>query len=315
MTRFRIAVLLGVLAVSCAISHFSQGPGASTTSISPRAQRVFCKVISTSPLALSGTQTVDGVAVGVGDVACPVGQSDNLNGAYQVQSGAWKALNPGIGTGVELYAMSGSTNANAVYGADTTGVITWGTTPVTFTKKLSTGASSTFSATVPGPIGTGTPDIVRAKPLQLAGTGLFVPVAGVTELSGTGTALNVRDGSGNFEIFLLPAAYGTNSGTAVVDHVTRAISLANNATIDIPVSGAGIMRIIATGGGTAFAILGFANDGSPISGGLTFTNFSTVLGTSSSLNVAKGTGPTVRVENKLGGTAIVLFSADYAHAT
>ena len=114
-----------------------------TTRIDPRAARIPVHAISTSNLTLSGAQTVDTVALTAGMLCGALGQSNNKSGVYLVQAGAWIPVDPGIGTGLEVYAVGGSANVNAVYGCDTTGAITWGTTSTTFTLKSAGGGNIT----------------------------------------------------------------------------------------------------------------------------------------------------------------------------
>lgn len=146
-----LSLFLGLL-----VGNANTGPvHAATTSMPARPVRVLCAAISTSNITRSGPQTVDTVSAGVGNVACLVGESDSKNGAYLVQAGAWKAIDPGLGTGLELYAAGGSANINTVYGCDTAGAIVWGTTSTSFTKKSTSGAA--FNPAAPGPIGGTTP--------------------------------------------------------------------------------------------------------------------------------------------------------------
>lgn len=149
----------------CLVLVASAAPApAATTNLSPRAVRVLCKALSTSNITRSGPQTLDTISLTTGDVACLVGESDNKNGAYLVQASTWKAIDPGIGTGLEMYALSGSANVNAVYGCDTTGAITWGTTTTTWTKKSGVGAA--FDPAAPGPIGGTTPAAITGTTVQ-----------------------------------------------------------------------------------------------------------------------------------------------------
>src|SRR5688572_11639282 len=49
-----------------------------------------CRVVATSNITLSGTQTVDGVALSVGDRVLVAGQTNAaLNGPYVVRATAW----------------------------------------------------------------------------------------------------------------------------------------------------------------------------------------------------------------------------------
>jgi hypothetical protein len=160
-----------------------------TTRIDPRASRIPVDAIATSNLTLSGAQTVDTVALTPGKLCAALGQGDNKNAVYLVQSGAWVAVDTGIGTGLEVYATGGSANVNAVYGCDTTGAITWGTTTTTFTKKSGSGTAVVASSvTTPSIVASGTNGLgISTTPADsLGNTG--VAIGGATLTTG-GTAL------------------------------------------------------------------------------------------------------------------------------
>ena len=54
------------------------------------AYKAPCRVVATSSCNLTGTQTIDGVALAVNDrVLCTAQTPNTLNGIYSVQSGAW----------------------------------------------------------------------------------------------------------------------------------------------------------------------------------------------------------------------------------
>lgn len=146
-----------------------------TIGINASPVRLRVNAISTSNLTLSGAQTVDSVALTAGMLCGALGQSDNKNGVYMVQAGAWLPVNPGFGTGLEVYAIGGSANVNAIYGCDTTGAITWGTTTTAFTKKSSTGA--VFDPASPGAIGGSTPAAITGTVIT-ATTRMVSPTIG-----------------------------------------------------------------------------------------------------------------------------------------
>lgn len=212
----------------------------STVGISPRGNRVFVAAISTSNLTLSGLQTVDTVELGIGMFCAALGQSDNKNSVYIVQSGAWLPADPGIGPGLEVYAVGGSANVNAVYGCDTTGAITWGTTSTTFTKKSSTGG--TFNPASPGVIGDGTPAAITGTTIT-ATTQFAGPGTGLTGVPGTAFSLNAfrmacsfgRNGSGSVSLSSPGVAVGDVCVGIVniTDHVTVVPGAAFEATITV----------------------------------------------------------------------------------
>lgn len=192
---------------------------AATTSLPARPARVFCDALSTTNISRSGPQTVDTIALGVGKIACLTGESDNKNGAFVVGASAWKAVDPGIGTGVELYATAGSANTNAIYGADTTGPIIWGTTNVTFT--LKSGAGAAFNPHIPGPIGDTTPSTLAATTIA-ATTTTVTTTNSQTVQAAVGSWPMVLSGSpansfGATAIWIKPASALTAQGAAILE--------------------------------------------------------------------------------------------------
>jgi hypothetical protein len=273
---------------------------AATTSMPARPARVFCSALSTTNISRSGPQTVDTVSLVSGSIACLVGESDNKNGAYLVQSGTWKAIDPGLGTGLELYAVAGSANVNALYGCDTTGAVVWGTTSTVFTRKSATG--STFNPAVPGTLGGTTPGVVNASDLYLA-TAASSAAAGKLLLNATASQNSlVITAAGGSNISL---GQDPSTATARVAVRTVAVTLANNGTYDFNQSALGGSAVIATSDGSIVATVGFSGAAVTSTGGVTYDNFSTTLTTASKLNVA-ASGGLLRFENKTGSTINVV---------
>lgn len=297
MKRFSKLIAFVALLAFCAIPV--SGPAA-TTHVAARAMRLPVKVIATSNLTLSGEQTIDSVAVVSGDLVATVAQSSGKNGPYLVQAGAWKAVDTGVGTGLEVYALLGSSNVNTVYGCDTTGAIVWGTTSTSFTKKSTSGVA--FDPAAPGTIGGTTSGIVNASDVYLT-TAAASAVAGKLLLNSTASQVAlVVTGAGGSRFSL---GQDASSATATAAVRLLAITLANDATYDFNNTGLGGNAVIATDSGTVSATIAFSTAAVTTTGGLTFTNFSTTLGTSSKLNVA-ASGGKVRFENKTGGSINVV---------
>lgn len=68
--------------------------------------RTFVTVVATEQITLSGTQTIDGVAVVAGDTVLSTAfdSPKRNNGLYAVKTGAWRKL----GTPREVAAIGGS---------------------------------------------------------------------------------------------------------------------------------------------------------------------------------------------------------------
>ncbi|OJV40827.1 MAG: hypothetical protein BGO29_14760 [Bacteroidales bacterium 36-12] len=97
------------------------------------------KVATTANITLSGTQTIDGVAVAAGDRVLVKNQTTaSANGIYVVATGAWArasdALNDMVKGGMAVWVNQGTTNGDSRYVLTTDDPITVGTTALTFTK-------------------------------------------------------------------------------------------------------------------------------------------------------------------------------------
>ena len=323
--RKLFSILFAALLISAPLVSES-----ATTGISAKPVRVLVKALSTSNLTLSGAQTIDSVAVVAGDLVGAVGQSDNKNGVYLVQAGAWKVANPGFGTGLEIYALNGGSNANKVYGADTTGAIVWGTTSVSFTLKAAGGAVPTpFDPASPGAIGGTTPAAGTFTTLggtAVSGsTSVSGPIHIVTATSGAGSPtvsttklwrssnlpgdnLILQGGTG--DTFVLRFESGTNTSDARKRYFVKTI--ADDGTFDITVAGGGHGIITAAGAsGSTSCAFSFADNGATTDNGLTGTNCA-VADTDTKLCAIAGASGHVVVKNRLGSSqkvGIELFEA------
>src|SRR5687767_13870777 len=104
-----------------------------------------CRVATTANITLSGTQTIDGVAVVAEDrVLVKEQTTGSEDGIYVCKAGAWERApdwdgNQDVVTGTLVFITAGSTLALKLYRVSTTGSITIGTTEVAFA------AAATFS--------------------------------------------------------------------------------------------------------------------------------------------------------------------------
>lgn len=101
------------------------------------------RVATTANITLSGTQTIDGVSVVIGDRVLVKDQTTQTqNGIYVVASGAWTlASDANIGSELEGSAIGvreGTTNATTEFVNSNIGDITLGTTNITFVERVST---------------------------------------------------------------------------------------------------------------------------------------------------------------------------------
>lgn len=106
------------------------------------------RAATTANITLSGTQTVDGVALVVNDRVLVKDQSTgSQNGIYLVAAGAWTRSadadeNAEVSAGLAVMVTEGTTNADSQWRLTTNDVITVGTTTLTFTQ---IGAGSSYT--------------------------------------------------------------------------------------------------------------------------------------------------------------------------
>lgn len=105
-----------------------------------------CKVATTANITLSGTQTIDGVAVSADERVLVKNQSTaSENGIYDCKSGSWARssdfdTDAEVTSGAFTFVEQGSVNADAGFVLTTDGSITVGTTALSFTQFSGAGA-------------------------------------------------------------------------------------------------------------------------------------------------------------------------------
>lgn len=98
------------------------------------------RVATTANITLSGTQTIDGVAVIAGDRVLVKNQSTGAdNGIYVVAAGAWSRATDAntsaeVTTGLYVFVAEGTTNGDSAWVLTTDDPITLGTTALVFTQ-------------------------------------------------------------------------------------------------------------------------------------------------------------------------------------
>jgi uncharacterized cupin superfamily protein len=104
------------------------------------------KVATTANITLSGTQTIDGVAVSADERVLVKNQSTaSQNGIYDCKAGAWSRSsdfdsNTEVTSGAFTFVEQGTTNADAGFVLTTDGSITVGSTSLSFTQFSGAGA-------------------------------------------------------------------------------------------------------------------------------------------------------------------------------
>ena len=206
------------------------------------------QVATNSNITLSGTQTIDGVAVESGDRVLVKEQTDaSENGIYEAAAGAWSRAadadgNPNgeVTSGMYVFVEQGTANAGQGYVLITPDPIVLDTTDLTF---------SQFSGAGSAVAGTGidiTGNVISVDPAVLQDIADLATLSGVSENS---TDLGLFTGSTIADNSTIKAALqsletkaeqnasaSANNSTTLVDHETRIT--ANEAAISTLQSGA-----------------------------------------------------------------------------
>lgn len=173
------------------------------------------RAATTANITLSGTQTIDGVALVVGNRVLVKNQTTgSQNGIYVVASGAWTRATDAdsttadseVKTGMTVMVSEGTTQADQQWSLTTNGVITIGTTALAFAQ---TGTGSTYTQ------GTG---------INITGSTISVDTAVVTRkasatLSTSATSIALTHNLGTLDVQV--QVYEIASGETVECDVTR----------------------------------------------------------------------------------------------
>jgi len=178
-----------------------------------------CKVATTAAITLSGTQTIDGVAVVAGDRVLVKNQGTGAdNGIYIAAAGAWSravdmSTDDDVYQGLQTYINSGTANGGKTFYLSTANPITLGVTSIAFTQTLiltttgSSGSSTYSSNTLNVP--TYTLAGLGGQP-QLNGTG-FVKASGTTISYDNSTYLTTSAASSTYQTILTNPVTGTGT--------------------------------------------------------------------------------------------------------
>jgi len=147
-TAEELNVLDGITAIE---SNITNAPVGHTTIASGRAVKDYvdatrsglevkdsCKVATTANITLSGTQTIDGIAVSAGDRVLVKDQSTtHQNGIYVCAAGSWSRATDAdtateFNSGVFFFVEQGTVNADSGWVLTTDTAITFGSTAIAF---------------------------------------------------------------------------------------------------------------------------------------------------------------------------------------
>lgn len=186
------------------------------------------RVATTANITLSGTQTIDGVAVIAGDRVLVKDQSTGANnGIYVVAAGAWArsddaSVSAEVTSGMYAFVEEGTANADAGFILTTNNPITLGTTALTFVQftgagQITAGAGLTKTANTIDVVGTANRITVNADSVDIAST--YVGQTSITTLgtiaTGTWNATTISVNKGGTGATTL-TGYVKGSGTAAL---------------------------------------------------------------------------------------------------
>lgn len=180
------------------------------------------RLVAVTNVALSGTQTIDGVAANVGDRVLVIAQTTATeNGLYIVQTGAWTlAPDADVGSqwleGTEILVNEGTSYAGAIFRQTTSGTIVLGTTALVFTQSFqintytADGTTTSLTAfefsvkydastltTTSGSLGVRTDVFARKYSVTITGDGATTAFNIVHGLGTTDVIVGVRDSTGS----------------------------------------------------------------------------------------------------------------------
>lgn len=167
------------------------------------------RAATTANITLSGTQTIDGVAVAAGDRVLVKNQTTaSANGIYVAASGAWTRstdadTNNEVNPGMFVFVEEGTANADSGWVLSNDGAVALGTTALAFTQfsgagSITAGAGLTKTGNTLDVVGTANRVTVTADAVDIAST--YVGQTSITTLgtittgTWTGTSIAVANG-------------------------------------------------------------------------------------------------------------------------
>ena len=277
------------------------------------------RAIATSNITLSGTQTIDGVALVANDRVLVAGQSTGANnGIYVVAAGAWtRASDLAAGVVISAFAVfveEGTNAADTGWVCTNDGTVTIGTTALTFTQfsgggSIVAGNGLTKTGNQLDVVGTAGRIVSNADSIDLA----TVTVSS----TGTGTAtsfINTMTVDSYGRVTAYNTAAITDATTAVKGIASFDSASFSTSAGAVSIKPAGVSNSqLANSSITVTGGTGLGVSGSPVSlgGTLTLSNTgvtSIVAGTG--VSISGGTGAvTVNIGQAVGTTATPSFSA------
>ena len=203
------------------------------------------RAATTANITLSGTQTVDGVALIAGDRVLVKDQSTaSANGIYVVAAGSWSRSTDAdtdaeVTSGMFTFVEEGTVNADSGWVLSTNNPIVVGSTSLTFAQfsgagQITAGAGLTKTGNTLDVVGTSDRIQVNADSIDIASTYVgqtsIITLGTITTGTWNGTTIAVANGgTGATTLTGVLKGNGTSAFTAAVDGTDY---LSPNATID-----------------------------------------------------------------------------------
>lgn len=175
------------------------------------------RAATTANITLSGTQTIDGVALAVGDRVLVKNQTTgSANGIYLVASGAWtRATDFDTSSevlGAAIFVSEGTTQGNQQWFMTTDAPITIGTTALVFAQ-VGGGASYTAGdgISISGGVISVDPSVVARKMSATIGDGTATTITVTHNLNTQDVVVSVREVSTNAGVLTDWVANGVNT--------------------------------------------------------------------------------------------------------
>ena len=203
--------------------------------------KLACRVASTVNLALSGTQTIDTVAVSVGDRVLVKNQTAAAeNGIYVVAAGAWTRAtdansSANLRSGMQVPVNEGSNNLDTTWVLITDGTIVVGTTALVFTQASGLGQVIAGNGLTKSG---NTIDVVAGNGIAVAADAVSVSLAADwgLEFQGGGVAIKTATNAG---LIVDSSGLYINPGDGL-EKVTNAVKVKLDTNPGLSISGTGI---------------------------------------------------------------------------
>ncbi|MEV7011690.1 hypothetical protein [Streptosporangium sp. NPDC051022] len=188
------------------------------------------RAATTAAITLSGLQTVDGVALGAGDRVLVKNQADaTTNGLYTAAAGAWARTADALSPNTFVFISEGSSLADTGWAISTNGIITVGTTAITWAQFAGGGGTS-------GP-----------------GAGLVQSGANLDVAAANGSIVVNAD---SIEVGLVPISKG-GTGATTAAAARTALGVGSSYNADLPALTAGVGQNVTHNLGTKDIVVSF----------------------------------------------------------